>query len=651
VLISPLRRIVVGNSMVGESLRKTIEAAFAELGLDAGREIHLEHPQDPEHGDYATNAALVVYRDFATAVRSHVDEAVWARAQDIWRSPRDLAEALVKRLEKPPFVERIEVAGPGFINFFLSEEFLGQEVSRVLEERDAYGSNNSGSGKRILLEHTSPDPIKTIHIGHLRNNFLGMCVSRLLERCGYTVVKDCVNNDRGAHVSRSMWGYLVFGRKDGEIAADDLRCFNAPDDQVKAVAQSANWRPLLDAWCRARSTWLEPRDLGLKPDHFNLRFYSLGARAVNLIPDLEEQIRELLQAWEAGDKKVRRLWRQIIDWSLEGYEETYRRIGNEFDHVWYESDLYGEGKEIVREGLARGVFRKLPDGAVLSDLSAYGLSDTILLKSDGTTLYHTFDLGLTKRKRELFPSNLYIWCIGSEQTLYLQQLFAMCEQLGIGKRGDYFHLSYGYVTLKGKGKMSSRSGTIVSADEILDLLHRKAEKIISDSASHVEEIASGEDRERVAEAVALAAVKCALLRHNREKDIEFDLEESVRLEGDSGPYLQYTYARCRSVLRKAQQPLELTGPYSFGEGARPLLRLIYRFPEVISEAAKAFSPSTLCNFLFDLAQEYNFFYNHYPILRAENEELRGARLALTGATAQLIKTGLELLGIEPLERM
>lgn len=632
------------------------------------KEINWEHPANPEHGDYSTNLVMQVFGRQTKKIKKKTSSVALTEA-DIGKeisTPWDLANVIVNAWRTkglPDFVAKIEVAQPGFINVWLKNEVLITQLQEVLKEKDKYGSSKVGKGRQILLEHTSPDPIKTIHVGHLRNNFLGMAIARVLKFQGFKVTKDCINNDRGTHVSRAMWGYLAFAKK-RTLNKERMVKFKITKANIKKVAKKIDWRTQLNEWYDRKSKWLKPKDLNLKSDHFDLVVYSLGAQAEDLVDGVKEQVREILQEWEKKEKKIRALWKEIIRWSLEGYKVTYKRIGSVHDYVWHESRLYEVGKEIVYQGLKKGVFRK-SEGAIVSDLAKYGLTDAVVIKSDGTSLYHTYDLNLTKQKRKKFPSDLYIWDIGNDQILYLKQLYAMCEQLGIGKRENYFHLNYGYVYLKGKGKMSSREGTVIKADEMVDLAHRKAKEIIEQSSPELRKIKSEREKENVAESVGLAALKYGLLRISRETDTYFDIEESLSLEGDSGPYLQYTYARCQSVLRKAEEK-------HFGGGAKAkflssevevlfssevnpeelaLLRTIYQFPEVVQKAGKNFAPNLICNFLFDLAQKYNLFYNRHSILKAEGLELVRSRLVLTAAVAQVLKNGLNLLGIGTPERM
>lgn len=614
--------------MIKDQIIADLKKALKKLALPA-EEVHLEHPEKAEHGDYATNVALVL-------------------AKRVGKRPMEIAKNIKDQIAKSKNIEKIEIAKPGFINFWLSEKWLGKQIEKVLREKDGFGKLTILEGKKILLEHTSPDPIKTLHIGHLRNNFLGMTMARILEFLGAKVTKDCINNDRGIHVCRAMFGYLVFAKKGIGIKKEGLLGFKVPESDIQRVAKKVNWRKLLGEWSRNQEGWLKPEDLGLKSDHFDLVVYAVGARAEDKVKEVGDQVRELLQAWEKGDKQVWALWRIIIDWSLKGYEITYKRISSVHDYVWHESELYKRGKELIYKGLKKGIFRK-SKGAIVTDLAEYNLPDTVVIKSDGTALYHTFDINLTLQKRKKFPSDLYIWDIGNDQLLYLKQLYAICEQLGIGKISDYFHLNYGYIYLKGKGKMSSRKGTIVKADELLDEVHGRARRIIETSAPELRKIKS-EEKEGVAEIVALAALKYGLLKFSREKDIYFNIDESVSLEGNSGPYLQYTYARAKSVLRKAEvlpdrQKITCSRP---NPEELAILRTIYKFPEAVLEAGESYSPNLICHFLFDLAQKFNLFYNQHRVIGSANEKFR---LALTASVAQVIKNGLSLLGIKTLERM
>ncbi|OGM87536.1 arginine--tRNA ligase [Candidatus Woesebacteria bacterium RIFOXYD1_FULL_40_21] len=571
-----------------EEITKALQKATGE------KNIQIEFPDNEAHGDFSTNIALVLAKKKA-------------------KNPREYAEEIVSKLNKVPnlaeIVEKIEIAGPGFINFWLSKESLSDNLKEILSKKENYGKSDSLKGKSYLVEHTSPNTIKTLHVGHVRNNTLGMGVHNLLEALGADVKLDAINNDRGIHVMKAVWAYMKYG--EGK----------------------------------------SPESEGVKPDHFVDKFYVMGAKMADDEEKIKDEMQELLRKWESGDKEVRDVWKKLRDWTLAGFKETYKRLGSYHDHQWFESDFYEHGKEMVEQGLKKGIFKKLPDGAVLSNLSKYDLSDTIVLRADGTSMYHTQDLYLTKLKREKFPSDLYMWDIGPEQELYLKQLFAMCEQLGIGKKENYFHMAYGFVYLKGGGKMSSRAGNVVSADTLLDEMVGKAKKIIEKSETGRN--FTGDEKEKVAEAVGVGAIKYGFSKVGRLTDIYFDINESLSLEGNSGPYLQYTVARTNSVLAKTQKlknskTQRHLAIQQFNHEEELVLRALPRFADVIVDAAKSYSPNLLANYLFDLAQKYNNFYNTHRIIDSDNLILR---LRLTSATGQILKNGLKLLGIQAPERM
>ena len=618
--------------MFAEEIKKSLETVLKKLEIKA--EVKLEHPAELMHGDYATSVALVA-------------------AKSLSKKPRDLAEEIVEAWQEmgwPKSVEKVEVAGPGFINIWLKIEALSTETQRVLRQANKYGSSNLLKGKKILLEHTSPNPQTTIMLGHLRNNFLGMSMDQILSFSGAKVTLDEIVNDRGVHISRAIWGYLVFAQK-RTLAKKEIEDFKeVEEEKIEETSRKADWKKLLQEWRGNKKGWWQPEELALKPDHANLVWYVLGSRAYGASAEVKKQVEEILIAWEKEEKAVRELWRQLLDWVEEGYRQTYERIGSRHDWDWYESDHWQEGKEIVKEGLKKGVFRK-SKGAIVSSLERLGLPDTVIVKSDGTSLYITQDLALTRRKKEKFPSDLYIWDIGAEQTLYFKQLFAIVDQLRIIDKNKLLHFSYALINFKGGGKMATRRGDVVKADEILDELQSRALKIIKAAKRGLADQLGKKEIEGITEKVALGAIKYSLLKYARGTTIFFDFNESLALQGNSGPYLQYTYARTQSVLLKAQssklKAQKLEG-LNLSLEEKVLLRTIYRFPEVICEAAESFSPNLLCNFLFDLAQKFNLFYDRRKIIGSSTQEFR---LLMTASVGQVLKNGLTLLGIEPLARM
>jgi len=565
--------------------------------------VELEVPTDPAHGDYASNIAMAMFSSLQipnpkSQINSKFKKMNFGTPADLARA---IKEELIELTELNRVVGKVEVTGLGFIDFWLSEKYLRHNLGAIVQKKSSYGRSEILKNKKILLEHTSPNTVKTLHVGHARNNVLGMAIHNILEFAGARVTMDAINNDRGIHVMKAVWAYQKFGR--GKT----------------------------------------PESEKTKPDHFVDKFYTLGVRHEE-DEGVRDETRELLRKWEAGDKEVRIVWKKLRDWTLEGFAQTYRRLGSRHDHEWYESNFYEEGREIAREGLARGVFKKLEDGAILSDLARYGLTDSVILRADGTTMYHTQDLRLTQLKREHFPSDLYIWDIGPEQTLYLKQLFAMLEALGIGERGDYLHLPYGFVYLKGHGKMSSRAGNVVSADELMDEMIKKASAFTGGSP-------------KLDVAVGIGALKYALLKLARTTSLHFDIDESLSLEGNSGPYLQYTAARANSVLLKAKfsstnfQSASRRTKFKINNEEALLLRHFVHFQEAVEDAAVSYAPNLVANYLYELARRFNTFYAKHRIINHQSSIINHQRLALTVATGQILKTGLGLLGIQAPERM
>ena len=556
-------------------------------------QIKLEHPEVEEYGDYSTNIAMVMARDLKT-------------------SPVELAQKIAEKMDA-------KVAGPGFINVKLQSDYFVSVLDRVITQGQEYGRHAGGLETR-LIEHTSPNPNKAMHLGHLRNNVTGMAIANIWEFLGKKVIRDCIDNNRGIAIAKLMWGYKKFA--EGKT----------------------------------------PEKLGLRPDRFVDELYSKANDEFERSEEVQKEVRQMVVDWEAEDKKTWDLWKKVLEYSYLGQKMTLERLGNRWDKVWHEHEHYREGKRFVEEGLKKGVFRRADNGTVLTDLADYNLPDTVVMKSDGTALYITQDLSLTRLKRDTFRPDRLFWVIGPEQSLALKQMFAVCEQLGIGKREDYEHVAYGYMSIKGHGKMSSRKGNVVYIDDLLDLARGKVEKLIADDRE-----VEGEKKEEIAEKVGVGAVKYSILKVGRMQDMAFDMDESISMEGNSGPYLQYTYARARSVLAKSQEtnPKKQTNfkfqesNYQFNSEEVAVLRWIYRFPEVVEEAGERLAPNLVCNYLFELAQRFNTFYNKDSILgsakgkvlSAKEKETRDFRLAMTSAVGQVLKNGLGLLGIEALERM
>lgn len=599
---------------IGEKIKRAIyeqaKKLWPALTLKL-EQVEIERPKERKFGDYSTNFAMRF-------------------AGQIGTDPETIASKFKILTTQLKEVGKVDFIKPGFINFYLSNEFLLAELKQINRLKNRFGQNTLGQGEKIVLEHTSPNIIKKLHIGHLRNNVLAMALARILTACGYKVYKDCINNDRGIHICKALWDYLIYGQK----------------EKPKEIL--GLWQQKLDQWIKAPNLWLKPEDKKQKPDHFVDDFYVTGVRAEADNPKVHQEMQAILQAWEAKDKKVWKLWKVITSWVYQGFSQTYKRIGSQHDQNWYESQLYEEGKKLALAAVKKGIFRQLKDGAILTNLAKYKLPDTIVIRADGTALYLTFDPNLTQHKRKKFKADKYLYCIGPEQSLYLKQLFAVCEQLGIGQQEDYCHLSYGYLYLRGEGKMSSRAGNVIGIDEFCDQMKTKAEEILLQSE---EKLSKPEIKQR-AEIIARAAIKYYLLKYDRQSDIQFDIDEALALEGDSGPYLLYSYARLKSILAKAKKS-DLGQKLTISElkpEERNLLRLLRIFPEVVPEAAGQYDPQAVADYLYQLASQINTFYHQLPVLKAPTEQ-RVFRLNLILGASIILNTGLKLLGIETLERM
>ena len=582
---------------VKDQIVKALEGITKEKG------INLEFPENPEFGDYTTNVAMVC-------------------AKKSEKNPRVLAEEITKELKEnhnlESIIEKIEVAGPGFINFWLKKDILLSNLIQIDIQKEKYGTSDLEKGKTWGIEHTSPNPNKAMHLGHLRNNVTGMAIANLAEAMGVKVIRDCVDNDRGIAIAKLMWGYLKFAKK-GDVSLD------------------------IDYWFDHPEEWQTPDEMKMRPDRFVDQFYVKGSVDFEVDKGVEEKVRKLVVDWEAEDSKVWALWKKVLDYSYQGQEITLKRLGNRWDTVWHEHEHYKAGKDLVELGIKKGIFKKLDDGVVITDLSKYKLPDTVVIKSDGTALYITQDLALTRLKKDKFKAEKLFWVIGPEQSLAMQQMFAVCEQLGIGHIKDFKHLAYGYMSIKGQGKMSSRLGNVIYIDDLLDLAKGKVKKIMDGSDFDADKI------EEISETVGVGAVKYSILKVGRLQDVAFDINESVSVEGNSGPYIQYTIARTNSVLAKVETKNEtLKVGEELNNEELAVLKSLIRFPEVIENAAVNYSPNLLCNYLYDLAQKYNGFYNKYRILDSDNLIFR---LKLTSATGQVLKNGLKLLGIGSPEKM
>ncbi len=584
-------------------LEKIIKEALKNLEIDI-ESISLEHPAEIIHGDYSTNVAL-------------------SCAKKLEQNPKVLAEKIVSELlkNKSDEIEKIEIAGPGFINFYLSKEFFTNSIKEICEEKENFGKTKIFDGQTWAIEYASPNPNKAMHLGHLRNVLTGVSVCKLLEANGAHVIREMVDNNRGIAIAKLMWGYLVGAKKDG-TRVEDISC-----------------------WTEHQNEWQEPSDVGATPDRFVDTLYVVGANEYETDPAVAEKIKKLVVLWENKNKDIWKLWEKVLSYAYEGQKKTLSRLGARFDFVWHEHEHYEEGKSFVEKGLKKGIFKKLEDGAILSDLEKMGLTDTVVVKKDGTALYITQDLALTDLKKKKHNATKMIWIIGPEQSLAMNQLFAICEQLGVGMRSEFIHLAYGYMSIKGQGKMSSRKGNVMYLDDVLDEAKNKIKEIMKDRVS-------ADVLEKDSEIIAHSAITLGILKAGRMTDIAFDLDDALRLEGDTGPYLEYSTVRAFSLVKKAHD--EGFTKYNFkpkGLEISALEKHLYRYPEIVERAGVELSPSTIANYLIELAGLFNGFYAQGQIIDSSDKEMTLYKVAITDAFANTMKNGLSLLGISVPEKM
>jgi len=459
----------------------------------------------------------------------------------------------------------------------------------------------------------------------LRNNLVGMSLVNLLKASGASVTSDAVYNNRGIAIAKNMYGYLAHMKKDTSLPTD------------------------VNYWFGHKDEWQQPADKKMKASKFITECYVLGEKDFNDKEGVEVFVRQMAIDWENNDEKVWALWQTVLDFAYEGMNLTLNRLGNHFDKIWYEHEHYQKGKDYVQTGLEKGLFKKLEDGAVLSSLEKqYGIPETILLKNDGTSLYITQDIALTDLKKKFYDADKLVWVVGPDQSLAFKQLFAVCEQLGVGKVEDFTYISYGYVGLKDADgnyqKMSSRKGTALFIDDFIDEVKANIKKRFVEEDKHDEET-----REKLSEILALGAVKFALLKSDNNLDLAFDINEAVDVQGDTGMYVLYTYVRTQSILRKsADSSADLVVPAEAGAD-RSLARTLLYFEDVVEKSVNDMSPHHVSQYLLELSSEFNSWYAKETVLDGSDRE--AYKLALVSAVAITLKNGLAILGIETVDQM
>ena len=532
---------------------------------------------------------------------------------------QEIGEYLVANCEA---VEKFNVI-KGFLNITIKPSFW-TSVLQSVEATENFGFKPVTDDSRlVMIEYSSPNTNKPLHLGHVRNNLLGFSLAKIMEANGNKVVKTNIVNDRGIHICKSMLAWLKWGNgitpekagKKGDHLIGDF--YVACDKHYKEELQQLMDGGMTKEEAEANST-------------------------------LMKEARTMLKKWEDGDEEVRSLWRTMNEWVYAGFDETYARMGVSFDKISSESNTYREGKEKVLEGLEKGIFYRKDDNSVWADLTADGLDQKLLLRTDGTSVYMTQDIGTAKLRFQDYPIDQMIYVVGNEQNYHFQVLSLLLDKLGFSWGKDLIHFSYGMVELP-NGKMKSREGTVVDADELMDEMIATARKMSEGRLKGVPE----EEMDDVYRIIGLGALKYFILKVDPRKNMLFNPQESIDFNGNTGPFVQYTYARIRSVLRKSDEADATTDitAYEPNEKEIEIIQRIADFPSVVSEAGRTYSPALIANYVFELAKGYNQFYHDYSILKEENGVARAFRLHLSRTVADIIRRGFSLLGVEVPERM
>ena len=600
-------RYLCGIMTIQEDLSKAIERAITELYQQEADDVSLQPTKKEFEGTYT----------FVT----------FPLTKALRQAPAQIGQRIGTWL-----VEHSDlVSGFNVVQGFLNLSIADAAWLSLLDELAAQADFGAGDkrGRSVMVEFSSPNTNKPLHLGHLRNIFLGDAVSRILAFGGYDVTKTCIVNDRGVHICKSMLAYRMFGN--GET----------------------------------------PESSGLKGDHLIGKYYVLfdkayKAQVAEMVVEgsmqeaaekkapLMQEVQQMLRLWEQGDPDTVALWQKLNNWVYAGFNTTYNSIGVSFDKTYYESNTYLLGKEVVDEGLSTGVFYRKEDNSVWIDLTDEGLDQKLVLRADGTSVYITQDLGTTDMKAADFQTDRQIWVVGNEQDYHFKVLFAILRRLGRSYANELYHLSYGMVDLP-TGKMKSREGTVVDADDLIAETIAAAATAADEAAKGKLDVFSETEKAELFHLLGIGALKYYLLKVDPQKRMQFNPAESVDLHGNTGPYIQYVHARIRSILRKAgETDLSVSSPTAnvvLDEVEQQLIFLLSQFPQRVSEAAQDLAPSYLAQYAYDLARTFNQFYDKLSILKEEDPAKRQTRLVLANAVAETIKRAMGLLSIGVPEQM
>ena len=598
-----------------EITNKISQAVVAGIKSLYGQEVAAESVQLQEtRPEFEGNVTLVVF-PYLKMSRKRPEETA-----------QELGEYLLR--EVPDVVARYNVV-KGFLNLLIAPaQWIG--LLEEINSQEHFGFTPvTEESPLVMIEYSSPNTNKPLHLGHVRNNLLGWALANVMAANGNRVVKTNIVNDRGIHICKSMLAWLKWGN--GETPESSGK---------KGDHLIGDYYVAFDKHYRE-----EVKELVAK---------GMDEEQAKQEAPLIKEAHEMLVRWEQGDEEVRSLWRRMNEWVYAGFDETYKALGVSFDKIYYESDTYLEGKEKVEEGLQKGFFYRRPDGSVWADLTKEGLDEKLLLRSDGTSVYMTQDIGTAKLRFQDYPIDKMIYVVGNEQNYHFQVLSILLDKLGFKWGKDLVHFSYGMVELP-NGKMKSREGTVVDADDLIQTMIDDASQMSADKVNKLEDITPEEARE-IARIVGMGALKYFILKVDARKNMLFNPEESIDFNGNTGPFIQYTYARIRSILRKAKAqgidvPAQLPTTAELSDKEIALIQHLNDFAQTVRQAGSDYNPSCIANYCYDLVKEYNQFYHDFSVLKEEVKAKQVVRLALSEAVSKVVRNGLGLLGIEVPERM
>ena len=593
------------ETFISDAVRRSVETLYGELGDE---QLQIQKTRKEFEGDYTlvTFPLLRRSRKSPEATATEIGEYMTANIPEI------KAFNVIK----------------GFLNLTIASA-TWIELLNEIQSDEQYGLvKATEASPLVMIEYSSPNTNKPLHLGHVRNNLLGNALANIVAANGNRVVKTNIVNDRGIHICKSMLAWKKYGN--GET----------PESTGKKGDHLVG-------------DYYVSFDKHYKAELAELMEKGMTKEEAEAASPLMQEAREMLVKWEAGDPEVRSLWEMMNSWVYAGFDETYQKMGVSFDKIYYESNTYLEGKEKVMEGLEKGFFFKKEDGSVWADLTAEGLDHKLLLRGDGTSVYMTQDIGTAKLRFADYPIDKMIYVVGNEQNYHFQVLSILLDKLGFEWGKGLVHFSYGMVELP-EGKMKSREGTVVDADDLMEEMVSTA-KETSQELGKLDGLTQ-EEADDIARIVGLGALKYFILKVDARKNMTFNPKESIDFNGNTGPFIQYTYARIQSVLRKAAEsgiviPEQIPVGIELSEKEEGLIQMVADFAAVVKQAGEDYSPSIIANYTYDLVKEYNQFYHDYSILREENEAVKIFRIALSANVAKVVRLGMSLLGIEVPSRM